>query len=635
MKKIFALLFILAVSFATKAQEADEVLMTIDNKPIYRSEFEQVFSKNLKLIEDKSQEDVDNYIDLFVNYQLKLMAAEKMGLDTLETFQREFSLYKNQLAKKYLKDSEVTEKLVNEAYKRLQEEINASHILVQVSDQATAKDTLKAYKKIEEARNKILSGEDFVTVAKEYSEDPSVRANEGNVGWFSVFKMVYPFETAAYNTKEGEISKPFKTRFGYHLVKINKRRKNDGEVNVAHILLNTKDKDSVKVKQQIELIYDKLQNGADFADLAKQFSEDENTAVNGGKLRAFMRGTLNSETFQEKAFALQDSADITEPFQTKYGWHIIKLFSKKPIGSLEEERPHLENKIKSDSRSQLINENLIEDIEELYAVKENENRKAVFEKFSNKIDPKIENADELLIAINGEGKTFQEFADFVEKKYSVSKRGITDLQIQKAYENYKNDFLVNYHKAHLAETNPEYASIVKEYKNGLLLFDLMQKKIWNPATEDTLALKKFYENYKENYIKATSYDAVIYSSEDKKTVKKVRRELKNEDSKEIISEKFDKVIITEGKFTENSSALPEKFKANKGISKVYKNNGVFLVVSVHEKEEKRQKTFEEARGAVISDYQNTLEKEWLKSLREKHDIEINKKVLEKTKRKFE
>ncbi|WP_162984969.1 peptidylprolyl isomerase [Mesonia aquimarina] len=633
MKKILLLLLFVSLAFNAKAQQTDEVILTIDNQPIYRSEFEQVFSKNLELVKTSSQE-VENYIDLFIDYKLKLIAAHDLGLDTLKTFKNEYALYKNKLAEKYLKESEVTEKLTKEAYQHLQEEINASHILILLQKGASAKDTLEAYKKIEEARNKIINGEDFVKIAKAYSEDPSVSKNDGNVGWFSVFKMVYPFEKAAYKTKEGEISEIFKTRFGYHILKVNERRKNDGEVKVAHIMLSTKGKEAEDVKAQINKIYKKLQNGAKFSDLAKQYSQDQNTALNGGKMNAFTRGTLGSTGFEETAFSLQDSGDISQPIETKYGFHIIKLLEKNPISSYEDEKNRLQRKIKSDQRSQLINENLIKDIEKMYSVKEDKKAIDFFEKYLAK-KRAIEIPEKTIISIKNEAKSYQDFADFLIEKYKVDKNKLSDLQLGKAYTEFRNEFLRNYHKKHLAAVNQEYKLVLDEYKNGLLLFDLMQKKIWNPAKEDSLALQNYYNKHQEKYKSPESYDAVIYSGDDKKVLKSVRRQVKKGVDQSAIKNNNEDILINSGKYKHSASALPKDFKGKKGVSKIYENNGLFLVVDVQEKYEERQLSFKESKGSVITDYQNKLEKEWLSKLRSQHKIELNQVVVEKSKKKFE
>src|SRR6478736_367465 len=275
----FSLLF--SLSLASNAQsEKKEVLFTIDEKPYYSDEFSRIYKKNLGLVKDDSQKDLNHYLDLFIGYKLKISKAYKLGLDKTAKYQQELKSYRSQLAKSYLTDSKVTKELLEEAYARSQKEINASHILIMVDENASPADTLKAYNHVLSIRKKALAGEDFGKLAMEYSQDPSAKENKGELGYFSVFRMLYPFETGAYNTPKGQVSKPVRSKFGYHLIKVNDIRANRGEVSVSHIMImNPKDSaDAPKAEAKINDIYKKLQQGEDFTVLAQQFSEDKSTA---------------------------------------------------------------------------------------------------------------------------------------------------------------------------------------------------------------------------------------------------------------------------------------------------------------------------------------------------------------------
>ncbi|HRV55487.1 MAG TPA: peptidylprolyl isomerase, partial [Mangrovimonas sp.] len=325
MYKCFLLVFFFT-SVGLTAQNLDkEVLFTIDNEPVYVSEFERVYNKNLDLVKDESQKDVDEYLKLFVNYKLKLKEAYAKGLDEKPSYKRELDTYKKQLADNFLNDSEVTNELVQEAYDRTVNEVNASHILVRMNENPTPEDTLQAYNEIVKLRDRALS-EGFEKVEKEVHNGQTIFGED--LGYFTAFKMVYDFESPAYNTPVGEISQPFRTRFGYHILKVNDRRKSRGEVKVAHIMVSLQQdgKPNEKAEERIQDIYRKLQQGEDFESLAKQFSDDKSSASKGGVLEPFSSGQLSSTEFEEQAFALKDIGAYSQPFKTQFGWHIVKLY---------------------------------------------------------------------------------------------------------------------------------------------------------------------------------------------------------------------------------------------------------------------------------------------------------------------
>jgi len=643
MRKISLLLPCLFLGLGLFAQTSKDVLLTINDKPVYADEFSRVFSKNLSLVQEEEDRDVEEYLDLFIDYKLKVMEAEALKLDTLPTFTGEYNIYKKQLARKFIGQSEVSENLMKEAYDRMQEEVNASHILLMLSPEASPQDTLKVYKKTMEIRKEILnSDKTFADFAKEYSEDPSAKTNGGDLGWFCVFNMVYPFESGAYNTKVGQISMPVRSSYGFHLIKLNDKRSNEGEVTVAHIMLEN-GKDEAAAEAQINKLYQQLQNGASFEDLAKQYSEDKNTAVNGGKLNTFKRGKLNSEKFETAAFSLIEPGQITKPVNTKYGWHIIKLLEKNVVGSYDKEKFMIEKSIKKDSRAQLIASEVLENIKKIYSIQEDDPKLDFFKKnIKINITQEPWKSTELknipqknLISINEEGETYQEFADYIAKRQKTpSNFNNTNDALEAWYEDYKDSYLNEYHRDHLAEVDEEYAHVVEEYRNGLLLFDLMEKKVWNAARKDSMALKKHYDQHREEYKTPTIYNGIIASSSDKSEMKKVRKALKKEKAEKVIVDYKD-VIFNNGEFTMKDTSLPEDFNGKEGVSKLYEHNGLFVVVKVGEVKNSMIKPFEDARGQVISDYQKEMEKKWIAGLREKHTIKVNEGVLAKLEQKFE
>ncbi len=630
-------------------QQKDPVLLMINNSPVYTSEFKRVYLKNIDLVKDESQKDIDEYLELFINYKLKLIEAKKLGLHEKESYVKELNGYKKQLSSSYLTDTEASDALVKEAYDRLQERVNASHILIEVKPGAPPKDTLAAYQRISEARINIIEGADFKETAIQYSDDPSVEKNGGDLGWFSAFRMVYPFEEAAFTTKVGEVSEPFKTRFGYHIVKVNEREKTLGEVTVAHIMVAfNKERTEKQAKERITEIQLQLKQNASFESLAKQYSDDRNTAVNGGKINRFGQGALNSENFEKVAFSLQSPGDLSEPVKTKYGWHIIKLLEKYPPKTFEESKAELTQKIKKDSRSQLISKSFITSLKEKYDLQKNLEAIAYFKQivpesfFKEKWeipsnDPTLE---KLLFAIGSQRYSYLDFAKFIQQRVS-RKTNVADVStfIEKMYNDFESSKLLEYYEEHLEEDNRDYANVISEYRDGLLLFDLMESKIWNAAKTDSIGLKKFYESRKETYIQPQSYKIIKASSSNNDLIDKVKRFLEKGRSLEEIKDEInipntDMVLFSEEELVRGEDDVADQFSGEEGQIVTINEDNYLTLVKVMKVIPARIKTFEETKGKVINDFQDTLEKKWLSELRKKYPVELNKKTLKKIKKEL-
>lgn len=482
MKLKISLFIILFISTKLFSQEVSNVLFTIDGEPYYTSEFLQVHKKNNELIQTAQNINIEQSINLFVAYKLKVKEAKDAGFDTLQSFKNELNGYKKKLVLPYLKDEKVTNKLVHEAYDRLQTEINASHILIFLKPDATPQDTIIAYQKIVEAKNLIADGEEFSEVAKKYSEDRSVAQNGGEVGYFTALQMVYPFENVAYTTKVNEVSKPFRTKFGYHILKINNIRPAKGEVEVAHIMRNH---NSNNAKVKIDSIYTLLQNdSAKFEMLAKEFSEDNSSALNGGKLRRFSSGQM-IESFSDIAFSLKKEGDISMPFKTSYGWHIVKLLHKFPIQNFEDLEQQLLLKVENDSRSQLIGKPVVDSLQTAYNVTINKEALNQFNTSDWKTLP--ENYTSTLLTIKNHKISQAKFIAYLKSKKNSS--------IQEDFEAFKNKEILNYFEANIQETNKEFTAIYKEFEEGMLLFEILEKQVWEKS-KDSLGLEKFYKLHK-------------------------------------------------------------------------------------------------------------------------------------------
>ena len=395
MRKSILLVVLFSFTMSIFSQKKDKVLLTINNEKINVSEFRKVYERNLNVIDNKEAKNVENNLELFINYKLKVKEAYDLQLDTLKSYKKEVNSYKDQLAAPYLTDQQFTEKLVEDAYFRTKNEIKVQHILVKTPKNASPKDTLIAYNKVLDARNKIISGTSFETVAKEISEDPSAKTNGGNLGYFLAFRMVYPFENAAYNTKVGEISMPFKTRFGYHIVKVNDIRASKGEIEAAHILVT----DTTQVgKTKIDEAYSKLQNSEPFEAIAKQYSDDPRSKNDGGNLGRFGSGRM-VKPFDEAAFGLTEINSYSKPIKTRFGWHIIKLLKKVPVQPFEEIKEELTDRVKKSGGAQLSKESVLRKLKNKYTIVENESAKEIFKIDSIRTIPK-NSLQETLFSIN-------------------------------------------------------------------------------------------------------------------------------------------------------------------------------------------------------------------------------------------
>lgn len=637
----------------TVATPQKEVLFTVDDKPYYTDEFVRVYKKNLDLVKDDSQKDLNNYLDLFVGYKLKVNKAYKLGLQEDKKYQGELKSYRNQLAKNYLTDSKVTTELVQEAYDRSQKEIKASHILFLVEENATPADTLKAYNKAVEARKRAVAGEDFGKLAAELSEDPSAKENKGDLGYFSTLRMVYAFENGAYKTPKGQVSRPVRTRFGYHVIKVTDVRNNRGEINVAHIMVNKAPNpnkaEADKAKTKIEDIYKKLQQGEDFATLAKQFSEDKTTAEKGGTLNQFSSGELTSQEFEDHAFGLQNPGDMTKPFESQFGWHIVKLISKKPAKSFEEAKPELENRIKRDERSRLIAQSLTAKLRAKYPV---ERDKEVYKKvvaaitdsiylMEWKLPKNLDSYNKTVLTINKDKQlTGKEFLNYV---YSQQNLGISAKPVSRAaevlLERFTDEQLNVYYNQNLEKEFPEFDMVMQEYRDGLLLFDLMEKEIWEKAKNDTIGLQKYYDAHKAEYVWKQRADVEVYSSTSEKTAKDAKAMLLKGKKADAVKTKLntkDKVNVIEktGVFETGTDAMPKLAVWKPGVSDVVKEGDYYYVVKVNKVLPAGTKTLEEAKGRVVNDYQQYLESTWVDQLKKEFTIKVNNDTFEKVKKEI-
>lgn len=635
MKKIG--LSILCGAFALVISAQD--VLTIDSQNISLEEFNNVFYKNNNNTE-LTKEYLDEYMQLFVNFKLKVKEADELGLDTIAAFISELDGYRIQLAKPYLKNKEFDENMLTEAYDRMKQDIKASHILISVDEKATTQQEKEAYDKVLAIRSSILANTiSFAAAAKKNSDDKSALTNDGNLSYFTAFMMVYDFESAAYSTEIGEISMPVKTKYGYHIIKVTDKRKASGEVKVAHIMFKSgqgsDDKKLNEAKDKINKVSELLKNGEKFSDVAERFSEDRSTAVKGGSLPAFGVGKMVPE-FETVAFELKEIGDVSAPFRTEYGWHIITLLERKGIPKFEDIKVELKRKIESDSRGELSKQALFAKLHTTYKVANNPKVYTAFRmKASNTITTGTFSSSSKnntrLVTINGKAIAVSSFVNYI----LLNQKAGSDFD--EMYTAFVNQELLAYEESQLETKYPEYKALLQEYREGILLFDLTNTKVWTKAVEDTVGLQNFFTANNSSYRWENRVDASVYSCIDLATAIRVKRAIYkkhrgNITDAEILTETNTdaplSLQINTKKFVKGENEYVDAVDWELGIAADIKtSDGSYIIVDIHEVLASGLKELNETRGKVISDYQNTLELEWIASLQEKYKVSINNEVL--------
>ena len=636
MRYLFIVCFFM--SFVSLGQQ--EVLLKVNNDEVTTADFVRVYEKNLALINDAEENSPEQYLDLYIDYKLKVQEAYRKGLHNKASYKKEIASYRTQLAKDYLNDVQVTDKLVEEAYNRTKNELRARHILVRVRPDALPKDTLAAFTKLLEARKRIVAGEDFASIARKYSEDPSAKQNGGDLGWFKAFKMVYPFENAAYTTKVNEVSQPFRTSFGYHIVQPTASRIAQGSVQVAHIMIALKQKDSsIIAEEKIKEVRALLAKGAAFETLALNYSDDKNSAKKGGVLSAFEKGQLSSSKFENTAFDLNKVGDISEPFKTKFGWHILKLIKKNPVLSFEKMKPSLSKRVTKDSRARVLSKELNTRLREQYKITQEPEIISYFTSVLPEVyDEKLnvftdDNAlSKEALKVGDQVYTYKDIAQALEKKYRKAPYVSRDYFVKREVENFVNNALITYHKLHLEEQDSDFGLLIKEYKEGLLLFDLLKTEIWDKAQKDSVGLNTFYVNNIERYKAPQTFTMRVFTTSQKKIASTyLKRNTQGENSNSVLSvlkKKHDSpIIVTLKDYVQEDLPMSGIVRiGDKELLKEGENYVVYEVVSINEA---MTNTLQNVRGQVMSDYQKFLEDTFVNRLREDSNITVNETVLNK------
>ena len=588
MKKAFLLLAVAAMSTMAFAQK--ETLMTINGKAVSAEEFLYIYEKNNQAgaVDPKT---MDEYLDMFINFKLKVAEAESQGIDTTESFKKELKGYRAQATPKYLQDASAMDSLIEMSWRHLSKDRRAAHIAIQCMASADSATQAEALAKINEARERVTIGKEvlkgkgkkaklvrqpveaFDAVARELSTDPSVQETGGELGWITPFRYVYPLEEATYNTPVGQISPVFRTQYGYHIVLVEEER-DHVEVKAAHIMkMVPADSLSDAKKALIDSIA-KVVTPENFAEVARMESEDRGSSTRGGDLGWFGKGMM-VKAFEDAAFSMK-AGEISGPVRTQYGWHILYKEAERGIQPLDSMRTQIERQVKRDERA-------------------NEADKSFIRK--------------------------------TRAEYNLPTE-MSDAEV-KAYAD-----------EHLEAKYPELKNLVQEYHDGILLFEVSLREVWDKAAKDTAGLEAYFKANKKNYTwEKPRWKGYLIQAKDKSSAKAAQAIIKsaNPDSiqsyiaKRINSDSITYVKVQHGLWEQGKNAAIDKFGFKDKKAEFTPNEAMPEVVC-EGKKLKAPEAWSDEKGKVTTDYQDYLEAAWIKKLREKYPVVLNEEVWDKIKK---
>ncbi|HRY98793.1 MAG TPA: peptidylprolyl isomerase [Bacteroidales bacterium] len=652
-------LLALTLGGARVSAQSDPVLLEVDGEKIALSEFLRIYNKNNLRNEPTDRKALEEYLELYINFRLKVREAMELKMDTVSAFRNELNGYRDQLAEPYLTDKEVDERLVQEAWDRLQYDIRASHILIKVNADAAPEDTLRAWRRILGLREQIIKGKDFGDLAEEVSEDPSARdreasrmspaikGNRGDLGYFTAFDMVYPFESMAFSTPEGSVSRPVRTTYGYHLIKVTARRPAMGRVHVAHIFVrypeSGEDVEVAAAQAKINEAWMKIQQGTPFDSLVEVYSEDKGSAKKGGMLSWFGSNRM-VPAFIEAIAGLREAGNVSAPVRTDYGWHIIKLLERQPVGPFAKEEPGLRKRIAKDSRSNLSRESFIETVKQQYGFRENLAARDAFyavvtdSVFFARWKPEAAAHMQLpLFSIGDAQYTQADLAAFIHQR----QRNRTPLPIREfvdeEYREMVAERCIDYKDARLEKEYPEFKALMQEYHDGILLFELTDQKVWGKAVKDTLGLEAYFNAHRQDYLWGERLDASVLRCTGAKAGAQARKlaekAVKKGQGPESITGRLNKkgvevVKADRRKYSRGDDARIDALPWTPGLGPSAVNGEEHSFVMVHALLQPMPKELPECRGLVTADYQTYLEKEWIRELRQRYPVKVNASALD-------
>ena len=640
---IAALLLVASAAFA----QNDPVLFTVNANPVTVSEFKYIYSKTNQDKADFSEKSLRDYLDLYTKFKLKVQKARDMQLDTVPALRSELDGYRRTLANSYLIDKEVTDKLVRETYDHTVQDVDISHIFAACDRNAKAADTLRAYNRAMAWYKMVKGGTAFEKLAADSSEDKSAKDNKGNIGYVTAMLPdgYYAMEKAIYASKPGEI-RVVRTNSGYHVVKVNAFRPARGEVEVSQILIRKGDTEEKTAKQRMraDSAYAALQSGAKWEDICSRYSEDKVSVAKGGYI-GFFGINRYQRAFEDAAFALEKDGDISKPVETSIGWHIIQRKSRRPIAAFETAKRGLTERVKRDSRSEIAKQSMIGRIKKDNNFKEfpkaleewtAKQTDSVFLTFKWKPDPAKPQTP--LMRFNDKTYTVADFEDYCSRSSRDRMRGAgmpLPETVQKLYKNWSDETAMHYEETQLDKKYPEFKSLMREYEEGILLFEALKQNVWDKANTDTVGLQKYFDaNLSQKYKWDERARVSIYTlkTDDPKVLSELREFAAKNPSAKVL-EKFNK---KDAEVLTVLEKLYEKGK-NKDLGNLWKAGDLTdaktdagtktaSFLKIEEILPSTAKTLSEARGYAVADYQDYLEKQWIEELRKQYPVKVNEDV---------
>ena len=621
-------------------------LFTYGPRSVAKDEFLRVYKKNsLNKKPDMSETELRNYLDLSSLFRMKVAEADMQHLDTVDKIQKDLDSYRKQLAKNYLTDEQVTNKLIREAYDRMKEDVRVEHILITCTP---GSDSAVAYKKIDSLYQQISTNKaKFEDLAKVYSDDKGSRDNGGDVGFFSSMQTVYAFENVAYGTPVGKISKPFRTQFGYHIIKVLERKADRGQVKVAQILFlapKSRGDEGIEIaRRRADSVKMLLKSGTPFNELVKKYSDDKYSVNDSGNLKPFGAGKM-TPAFENACFAVKNPGDISEPIKTDYGFHIIKLQAKYPLAPYDSMFQQLKHKVENDSRAQTAREHFFNKIKEKNGYKEYaDNIKEISEAIIRSVADTGKNKGEFKAAdynrmskpvftMAGKNYLQADFAKFLETLTRGRLSGPKGAVVHDAFNVYTNNVVTDFQEHKLVEENPDFKSLMEEYRDGIMLFELMDRNVWSKATKDSAGLKSFYDGHKSKYVWEPGFEGSVYTFKTKAVLDTATLLLKDSklSDEELIKAlnsqtNPDRVAIQRGRyeFSKFKDATQAELQADRrkvmpGVNGTYK-----MVIAREIYNTPGIKTLDEARGYVVAEYQDFLEKQWNEKMKKAYPLKVN------------
>ncbi len=574
--KIILLSFIIIIFINACKKPAPQAVVIAEKSPVLQIGNEDVSIEDFKTAYEKYKNETDSlvnltpeaYLKIFTETKLKIKSAKTSGKDTTSDYKEEIDTYKKQLAKNFLKDDPLINKMAQEAYSRMKQEVNASHILIAVPEDADPKDTLSAYRAAVAMKGRLKEGSNFEEMATQFSADPTAKINHGNLGNFTALQMLYPLEQIAFSAPIGKISDPVRSRNGFHLVRVNSLKANRGLVKVAHIMLKLDSTDSETKKEitsaRIYEAFNKLEKGASWSAMVQEYSEDGQSKVMDGILPMFGVGQMVTE-IENAAFNLTEAKPISSPIQTIYGWHILKLISKQGIEPYENLEAYLKQKVVTDTRGKVIFEAKANRLKKTYKPTEFDQPWKEVQKLVDStlltgkwdyVQPVNQEWNKvILFAIGSENYNAAGFLDYVKAKQSPAVEGSSPLMVFKRhYQEYLTDRLQKYEIEHLDEINPKFRELIGDIKEGILINQGMEEEVWQKSILDSVGQLAIYEKNKLKYQLPERALGTIITAVNSNSLKKF---LAMTEQKPFLLERKSPEIL----FDENTSTLPPNSKA--------------------------------------------------------------------------